>query len=212
MNLSVIIPAYNEAERIGDVLDVVIKSDSVDEIIVVDDGSKDNTFVVAKRFPSVKVEYFGENRGKAYAMNRGVERSSYSNILFLDADLKGLKKEHIDKMIDKYEEGYEMVIGVFYKGRWSTDFSQKFISSHLSGQRLLTTEVWNNLDMDGIEGFGVEAKLSSLNLNTGKVRLTGLTHAKKEEKRGRLTGLKARLKMYFQITISYIKQFLSYFK
>lgn len=211
MNFSVIIPAYNEAERIENVLKVLVNHPKVDEIIVVDDGSNDDTFVVAKRFSRVKVECFRENRGKAYAMNRGVEQSSYSNILFLDADLKGLKEEHIDKMINKYEEGYEMVIGVFHKGRWSTDFSQKFISSHLSGQRLLSKEVWNNLDMNEIEGFGAEAKLSSLNLNTGKVKLSGLTHVKKEEKRDWLTGLKERLKMYFQITISYIKHILSYF-
>ncbi|MEF8847243.1 MAG: glycosyltransferase family 2 protein [Candidatus Paceibacterota bacterium] len=212
MKVSVVIPAHNEQERIVDVLEVVVGCPKINEVIVVDDGSEDDTFMVANTFSRVKVERFRKNKGKACAMNRGVKLTNNPNILFLDADLKGLGEEHIEKMINEYEKGYEMVIGIFHKGRLSTDFSQKFISSHLSGQRLLSKEIWDSLDLDIEQGYGVEATLSGMDLNSKKVRLEGVTHIKKEEKRGFVQGIKERIEMYYQVTKTYLSRFLSYLK
>lgn len=213
MKASIIIPAYNEEERIESVLQAVGKSELASEIIVVDDGSTDKTSQVAEssEVPSQLVR-LPINKGKANALAKGVEEASYSTFLFLDADLVGLQSDHVDDMIKAYDERkdngekkYDMVIGVFRKGRINTDISQR-ISPYLSGQRVLSTEQWNELlkkweESDG--SFGVEIALAMLSLenswNTRKVKLEGVTHVMKEEKRGLREGLRARLKMYGDI-------------
>ena len=204
MKTSVIIPAYNEAERIKSVLQAVDSAENTIELIVVNDGSTDNTSeVVEESEVDLTLLELKNNTGKANALARGIDEASHSSLMFVDADLKGLESEHIDDMINTYGEGsWDMVIGVFHKGRLNTDLSQK-ISPHLSGQRVLSRSLWNKLNKSAAEEFGVEMALTKLslreNLDTTKVKLTGVTHVMKEEKRGFTEGLKSRLKMYGNI-------------
>lgn len=204
MKTSVIIPAYNEAERITSVLEAVDNAENPIELIVVDDGSTDRTAetVEASGIDLTLLE-LKKNTGKSNALARGIEEASFPMLAFVDADLKGLESGHIDELINTYREGdWDMVIGVFHKGRINTDISQK-ISPHLSGQRVLSRNVWEKLTKSATEEFGVEMALTKLslreNLNTTKVKLTGVTHVMKEEKRGFTEGLKSRLKMYGNI-------------
>ncbi|WP_374712424.1 glycosyltransferase family 2 protein, partial [Symbiobacterium terraclitae] len=87
--VSVVIPAYNEAETVGDVVAACAKVPEIDEVIVVDDGSTDETAARA-RAAGAKVIEHGENRGKAAAMKSGYEATTAPVLLFLDADLIGL--------------------------------------------------------------------------------------------------------------------------
>ncbi len=64
MRVAAIIPAYNEGPRIASVLDVVRASPLVDEIIVVDDGSDDDTAEVARAHGANVIRLGGENTGK----------------------------------------------------------------------------------------------------------------------------------------------------
>lgn len=92
VELSVIIPAYNEEKRIGKTLKVV--SNFLDkkkisyEILIVDDGSRDKTQEVVKaiNLPHLKILSYGENRGKGYAVYYGVHYAGGKWILFADAD------------------------------------------------------------------------------------------------------------------------------
>ena len=91
MELSVVIPAYNESDRIVDTLHALatyFAGKSV-EILVVDDGSKDDTKekVKALQLPTVTVLSYGTNRGKGYAVKYGVAASKGRYILMTDADL-----------------------------------------------------------------------------------------------------------------------------
>lgn len=204
MKVSVIVPAYNEADRIGSVLEAINNAEKIDNIIVVDDGSTDRTAErVRESGIDLELIRLDENTGKANALSRGIEAAPDRTIMFLDADLIGLEAKHVDDMIRTYqEEDMDMVIGVFHKGRLNTDLSQK-ISPHLSGQRILSVDTWNKLDKSKAEEFGVEMALTKLslaeNLSTKKVKLTGVTHVMKEEKRGFAEGIKSRLKMYMNI-------------
>jgi len=200
MRVSVVVPAYNEAGRIGAVLDPIIASSLVDEIIVVDDGSEDETAAEASRFP-VRVVSLPENRGKAAALAVGVSEARNNTLLFLDADLVGLTTEHVDRMVKAYRDGgLDMAVGVFSDGRKNTDFAQK-INPYASGQRVLPRRLWerareNVEDMD----YGIEMALSRLASKEGwrkeYVKLEGVTHILKEEKRGLVKGILDRLKMY----------------
>ncbi|HEX32602.1 MAG TPA: glycosyltransferase [Candidatus Acetothermia bacterium] len=200
MKVSAIVPAYNEASRIGAVLKPLVSSSSVDEVIVVDDGSDDGTAEVAQDFP-VQVVKLPENCGKAKALDEGVVRARNDVLLFLDADLVGLTKEHVDKFVHSYEEsGVDMAVGVFANGRKNTDFAQKF-NPYASGQRMLTKKLWERAKANVHEmNYGIEFALSKLAVKEGwskeKVKLEGVTHVLKEEKRGFSNGMRERLKMY----------------
>ncbi len=206
MKVSVIIPAYNEASRIGAVLAPVLASELVHEVIVVDDGSEDGTARVAREFP-VAVLCLSENRGKAAALDEGVALAQNDDILFLDADLVGLRTEHVDSMIKTYrDQKLDMVVGVFSGGRATTDIAQT-INPFASGQRMIRRDLWQ-LAKDRVESsstveemsFGVEIALSRMAVKEGwlkeKVKLDGVTHVLKEEKRGFSQGLRDRFRMY----------------
>src|SRR5207247_1944781 len=86
-----IIPAFNEAARLGAVLEPLLAAGSVDEIVVVDDGSADTTAEVVRAFGErsarVRLLRLPENRGKGGAMHSGALNTDAETILFLDADL-----------------------------------------------------------------------------------------------------------------------------
>ena len=90
--LSIVVPAYNEAARIGKTLKEISnyfekRGDSY-EIIVVDDGSRDDTQAVVEKLalPNLRLVSYGNNRGKGFAVNFGVKSSRGEWVLFTDAD------------------------------------------------------------------------------------------------------------------------------
>ncbi|RLF76912.1 glycosyltransferase family 2 protein [Thermococci archaeon] len=106
--ISIVIPAYNEANRIGTVLSEI--PEFVDEIIVVDDGSEDNTSEVAKRF-GVKTLRLEPNQGKGAAMREGVKEAMGDIIIFMDADGQH-KPDEIIKLVEPIvKDEADFVIG-----------------------------------------------------------------------------------------------------
>lgn len=200
MAISAIVPAYNEAGRIGAVLEPIVASQLVDEVIVVDDGSDDTTAAEAERH-RVRVIRLPENRGKAAALDAGVSVAKNDVFLFLDADLVGLKTEHVDQLIRAFLDGdLEMAVGVFSDGRRNTDLAQK-INPYASGQRVLPRRLWERAKENVHEmNYGIEIALSRLAAREGwrkeYVKLAGVTHVLKEEKRGFAKGLLDRFRMY----------------
>lgn len=89
--VSVIIPARNEADKIGLTISTLLKSKPPEvsevEIIVVDDASKDETGEVAKQAGAMKVIRLTKHSGKGAALRKGVEGAKGDILLFVDADL-----------------------------------------------------------------------------------------------------------------------------
>ena len=115
LDLSIIIPAYNEEKRIASTLNIIndyISSEKLNaEIIVIDDGSSDRTdLVVASFLPTInnlRFEKLAKNSGKGAAVRRGVELALGNLILFVDADnstpieqFSKLKQEMIENKAD----------------------------------------------------------------------------------------------------------------
>jgi len=116
--LSIIIPAYNEELRISSTLERLhnyLTANSWEyEIIVVDDGSSDNTAAVVEKFSrkyeSIKLIRYPENAGKGYAIRTGVLSSRGSLLLMCDADMS-TPIEEIEKLLPFLREGYDIAIG-----------------------------------------------------------------------------------------------------
>ena len=91
--LSVVVPAYNEEAFIGAMIEAILKVDTessgfTKEIIVVNDGSKDGTEAVVRRYPQVKLINQQPNQGRGAALRRGTDAATGDYILFQDADLE----------------------------------------------------------------------------------------------------------------------------
>ncbi|MCM8901178.1 glycosyltransferase family 2 protein [Caldicoprobacter algeriensis] len=203
MSVSAIIPAYNEEKHIGQVLAAVKRVGEIADIVVVSDGSTDRTVEVAYGF-GVRVIQLPRNMGKGCAMKAGLDNTSASTVLFLDADLVGIEPHHVRALLlPVYHGAADMALGVFCSGRGVTDLAQR-LTPFLTGQRavkrwvldMLSDNVWNT-------GYGIEMALTrcvrKYDLKVMEVPLYGVTHAMKEEKMGVMRGMAARLKMYWEI-------------
>lgn len=112
MKVSLIIPAFNEEKGLPLVIEEC--QDKVDEIVVVDDGSSDKTYEIAKNY-NIRLIRHEKNKGKVAAIRTGIDNSSGSIIILIDADYTYPAK-HIPQFIAKIEEGAELVLGSRFLG------------------------------------------------------------------------------------------------
>lgn len=118
IEISVVIPAYNEQWRLSstliDIVDYFEKRTCPYEIIVVDDGSLDSTAGVVRKFericPKITLLQSERNFGKGHAVRAGMLKARGSKILFSDADGATAIKE-IERLERKLQEGYDIAIG-----------------------------------------------------------------------------------------------------
>lgn len=206
MEISAIIPAYNEEERIGKVIESAKKSNLISNIIVVDDGSEDRTFEKSNSY-NVKVIKLEQNQGKAQALKTALLYCESEIVIFLDADLIGLNTSHIESLIFPLIYGdVEMTIGLFNSGRFFTSWAQK-ITPSLSGQRAFKGHLIKDIINLEMSGYNAEVAITRLikdkGIKTEHILLEGISHAIKEEKLGLSRGMYCRIKMYKDI-IKYI--------
>ena len=113
MKLSIVVPCYNESKDIAKNSEIIrnyldtIKQDY--ELILVNDGSKDNTKEVIESIPGVKALSYEPNRGKGGAVKYGIEHATGDYVLFMDADLS-TNLEAIKRMLE-LAPNYDVVIG-----------------------------------------------------------------------------------------------------
>jgi len=210
-----IVPAYNEAGRIENVLSILIDSSLIDEIIVVDDGSSDGTGeVVRKSFPNLKIIRKAKNEGKANAMITGAIKAKNPILFFCDADLTGLTQDHLKKIILTVVCGkLRMAVGAqeymntlkTTPGKPMAEFVKK-----LGGEKV----IWKRdfLAIPGLSnsGYGIEQKIVAFfekeNWPFEYFVLNGVGHYHKIKKwraKGALKEIKA------MITFAYQKLFVS---
>jgi len=135
-SISCIIPAFNEAERIGEVIKAAKNSSMVGEIIVINDGSTDNTSKVISTFKGIKIIDYRKNKGKSFAVLQGIKSSKNKILLLLDSDLIGLKSSDLDKLIEPVVKG-------------KVDAS---ISMRLNGGSKIWKKLWSYIGIDPLSG------------------------------------------------------------
>ena len=114
MKVSIVVPCYNEENRIKPFLTSLIQfsKDNLKsyEIIVVNDGSKDKTLDVLKEFSKdIKLISYEKNKGKGGAVREGVLSSIGEKVLFIDAD-GSIQPDEIPKMLEELDN-YDVVVG-----------------------------------------------------------------------------------------------------
>ena len=103
--VSVVIPAFNEEKSIIHVINTVKKVDSISEIIVVDDGSVDETYNLVSKCDDVLLLKHPNNKGKGSAMKTGLKKVSNDIVLFLDADLSEINQYQIEAILKPILDG-----------------------------------------------------------------------------------------------------------
>jgi glycosyltransferase involved in cell wall biosynthesis len=120
MKKTIVIPAYNEEEGITEVIQRCKKvCKPGDEVIVVDDGSKDRTAQVAKKLHGVKVISYKKNKGKAGALKTGFRAAKNDIIVTIDADCT-YPPERIPDLVKELDNA-DLVIGTRFRRDWPSD-------------------------------------------------------------------------------------------
>lgn len=132
MNLSVIVPVFNEEKNIVTVYEELVHvlegTDQEFEIIFIDDGSTDQSFKILSKLhkddPRVIIISFRRNFGQTAALSAGFDHARGDIVVTLDADLQNDPMD-IPKMLDKLNEGYDIVNG------WRVNRKDPFLSRRL---------------------------------------------------------------------------------
>jgi polyisoprenyl-phosphate glycosyltransferase len=180
-----VIPAWNESATVGAVVYAALDARLVDAVVVVDNASTDGTAAVAAAHGARVVHE--PIPGKGEALRTGVAAAGAASVLvFLDADLVGLRPGHVDRLVSAVASGeVDMACGMFDRGPVVNRVLRATLPV-LTGQRALRRALFDRLHEDDVRGWRVEAALNSLVAQQGLVRrvevLPGLWHRTKEEK------------------------------
>ena len=214
--ISIIIPAYNEENKIKDTLENIKDIETINEIIVVDDGSSDKTTEIASKVKSEKIKVFtlDRNKGKGFALNYGLKIAMKNSdiIGFLDGDL-GTSSREVEKLITPIiNDEADVIIAKFPPAKKKgglgfvkglakqsvLDMTGEELDATLSGQRLFKKEVLEQFEEIPF-GYGVEVGMTIDILKKGykiKEVLVNMTHSET----GRdLKGFIHRGKQYYHI-------------
>lgn len=200
--IAAIVPAYNEAARIGAVLGVLTTFPGFSEIIVVDDGSSDQTAQIAAAFP-VQLIRQTRNKGKGSAMDEGVKHTGAEIIFFCDADVRGLTHHVIEATVTPVRNGdCDMVIAMRNRKIYFLRIVLAIIPL-LGGERALTRALWERVPAAYKERFKIEAALNFYARHYGKgfryKVFYGLTQTIKERKYGIVRGFMGRARMFGEV-------------
>lgn len=190
MNLSLIVPIYNEQENLPLLFEAVYKVipplNKTWEIILVDDGSQDNSLAILKEYAEkdkehVRVVSFRRNFGQTPAIAAGIDYSKGDIIVLLDADLQNDPTD-IPMMLAKLDEGYELVSG-WRKNRKDNALIRNFpsmianrIISYVTGVHLhdygCTLKAYRREVLEGFRLYGEMHRFIPVFANSVGARIT----------------------------------------
>ncbi|WP_416139577.1 glycosyltransferase family 2 protein [Halomonas sp. HK25] len=202
--VSIVIPAFNEAATVGRCANAGLHHPSVDEVIVVDDGSSDGTGEAAAAAGATVIR-LDKNSGKAAAMDAGIRAAKHNIILFLDADVTGYTEQMLTRIANPVIDGkFEMYVGVRARETIWLNRLLRFFPI-ISGERAVTRRLWDSIPIKNRKGFKIEIALNhaskQFKRGMGFELITGTRHHIKERKYGLLLGFWRRVKMVAEIVV-----------
>lgn len=201
-NVAAIVPAFNEQKTVGGVVKVLKSSPLVDEVIVISDGSTDNSAKIAREAGADLVHELPWRHGKGSAMQHGVTHTDATILFFADADLEGFTAEHIKSVVEPVLKGkYIMNVGLRDRGGFFTWLA--YYMPLIGGERAMLRKVFEDIPDKFLSGFKVESALNyycrANKLPYGKTEMPGIRIVRKMEKFGFWGGLKEYISMGWQI-------------
>src|SRR5690554_6974303 len=140
MNVSVVLPAKNEAAAIGSTLERIFTHVPGAEVIVVNDGSTDNTLEIAQA-AGAKVVSHPYSKGNGAAIKTGARAATGEIVVFMDADGQHDPAD-IPRLLARLEEGHDMVVGARQKGSQASvgrGIANKFynrLATYMTGHKI----------------------------------------------------------------------------
>lgn len=203
----VLIPCYNEEKHLSQLLAVITTSPYVAQCIVVDDGSIDNSAMVARKYKNVTLIKLPNNEGKGSALRAGLEQVTTPAVLLFDADLYGLRSEHITMMVQTYERHPDgLVIGLTDKSNSAQNWLRENVLPLISGQRMLSTNNLRQVLKETLSnGYGIEPYMNYYfrKHHTTILTLSGVNDIPKYRKE--LHGLKPHMAEGIELLGKYIQ-------
>lgn len=172
VSVTAIVCAFNEESRVKSVLRALEECSLVDHIIVVEDGSSDNTSEkireISKKSSKIKPVFNKENRGKAFCFKKALQSTDSDIILTVDADLKGLQEKHISMMLlPVIQKTYDMTVLLI--GRNKIFMNGTFGFAHIfSGQRAFWRKDIDPKSIPMNYRFSLEALINSIMIKKNK--------------------------------------------
>jgi glycosyltransferase involved in cell wall biosynthesis len=171
-------------------------------VIVVDDGSSDDTAAVAEAAGARVVRRSGSEGSKAHAMEAGVEASDAEAVLFVDADLLGLTPAHLDAICEPVvTRRAAMSLGTFDYGRFWNPLVLRFPPT--SGERIVPRWVFDAIPPSKRDGYTIEIMINEViceaRLPTVARVMDGVTHRTKRDKFGPLEGWRRTWRMFWDL-------------
>ncbi|GHC27249.1 glycosyl transferase [Gemmobacter nanjingensis] len=200
--ISCLVPAHDEAARIGAVLSVLVGHPQIDRVLVIDDGSRDGTAGVAQQ-AGAEVLRLVPNRGKTRALAQGIAASDGDWLLLIDADLTGLTAADITRLVWPVLEG-RADVSLSLRGNAPRLWHWLGVD-YISGERMLPRALIapHLAALDSLPKFGFEVFLNRLMLKHGMrpavVRWPGVASPAKAAKRGLWRGIASDVLMIVDI-------------
>ena len=165
IKISCIIPVYNEGPRVLNVIKAVLASKVADEIIVVDDGSSDNTAELVsnsvKDIAEVNFITYHPNGGKSHAVKVGFEAAKNDYVMMIDSDLLGLDTVGLNALAQPVRDGIADVSISLRKN--SLGIYKALGLDFISGERVFKKDLIPDLSvLDTLTGFGLESYMNQV--------------------------------------------------
>lgn len=201
MGLVAVVPAYNEEPTVGAVVRALRQAAVFNTVLVVDDGSEDGTAREAAS-AGATVLRTPSNLGKGGAMLLAFEQIRTSHVAFFDADLLGLRSDHVRRLVYASGCGYDMVAGYRDKG-CVKDIAQIVLMPLITGERILKRWVLEALPQTCWNGYAIELALNDAvqrgGGRTALVQMDGVTIRTKTQKTGFVRSAVNHSKMLWQM-------------
>lgn len=202
VTIDAVVPARNEATTVAAVVEACRSCSYTRDVIVVDDGSVDETGAEATAAGAKVVRRTPSPQGsKADAMHEGVQASDAEALLFVDADCIGLTGRHLDDICRPFQEGRAvMSIGFFDYGIWNR-LVLRFPPT--TGERIIPRWVWFAIPAEKREGWTIEIMINEViaerRLPTVARTMEGVTHRTKRDKYGIVRGSRETWRMFWRL-------------
>ncbi len=213
MKTTAILPIFNEEKTVAKVLSVLLKSKLLNEIIVVDDASTDNSLNIIKSFKSSKLKtiHLEENLGKSGAVKIAVKKTRSDILFFCDGDLHDFKLRHIKKLLKPLQKDRRsMTVGIRDRGIIHNIFVKKF-GPLIAGERAVPRKIFEEvIEHPLMKDYAMEFVLNDYCVKNSipikRMILQGVKQTNKPYKHSnKLMGVVLLLKQTIALMIVYVK-------